>query len=405
MSTDTATDRKYGVRDLRRTFSARRVLLPVVLGLVAAAWLLYNDLGRARFSQVADGTGTYTWVDANGDGEAGLGDPAEFTPAAGTGNYRKQTALDLLRDIEWTWRSTFWLLLALMATAARDFGYMMRLRMLTDRYLGWRQSFETIMLWEFASAMTPSVVGGSGIAMFILSREGIPLGRSTAVVMVTALMDELFYVCAVPLVLLGVGTQRLFPPELDLATWGLSLIAFFWVAYAFVAALCAIMFLGVIAKPRAFKYLLLAAFKLPLLRRWRPQMTKVGDDIVTTSAELRERPKRFWLRVFGTTCLSWGARFLVINFLVMAFFNHLGFMDNLLIYARQLVLWVVLLIAPTPGASGVAEVLFSSFLRDLFPIAAFVGVIALLWRFLTNYLYLLLGAIVLPRWLRRTGKD
>ena len=55
----------------------------------------------------------------------------------------------------------------------RDLGYMYRIRVLTDKYLSWRKSFDVIMLWEFASALTPSVVGGSGIAIFILNREKI----------------------------------------------------------------------------------------------------------------------------------------------------------------------------------------------------------------------------------------
>lgn len=39
---------------------------------------------------------------------------------------------------------------------------------LSDGHLSWRQSFNVTFLWEFASALTPSVVGGSGIAMFII---------------------------------------------------------------------------------------------------------------------------------------------------------------------------------------------------------------------------------------------
>jgi glycosyltransferase 2 family protein len=31
-------------------------------------------------------------------------------------------------------------------------------------------------------------------------------------------------------------------------------------------------------------------------------------------------------------------------------------------------------------------------------------VVALLWRMLTYYLYLFLGAVVLPKWVRRTSK-
>jgi uncharacterized protein (TIRG00374 family) len=77
---------------------------------------------------------------------------------------------------------------------------------------------------------------------------------------------------------------------------------------------------------------------------------------------------------------------------------------HLLMYARQIVLWVVLLISPTPGASGAAEFAFVGFMRDLLPAGALLVVVALLWRMLTYYLYLFVGAVVLPRWVRRTNR-
>ena len=90
-----------------------------------------------------------------------------------------------------------------------------------------------------------------------------------------------------------------------------------------------------------------------------------------------------------------------LNFLAAAFFP-VG--SHLLMYARQIVLWVVLLISPTPGASGAAEFAFVGFMRDLLPAGALLVVVALLWRLLTYYLYLFVGAVVLPRWLRVTGR-
>ena len=76
--------------------------------------------------------------------------------------------------------------------ACRDLAYMYRIRVLTDNEISWRNSFDTIMLWEFASAISPSIVGGSGVAIYIVNKEGVKIGRSTAVVMVSALLDEPF---------------------------------------------------------------------------------------------------------------------------------------------------------------------------------------------------------------------
>ena len=91
----------------------------------------------------------------------------------------------------------------------------------------------------------------------------------------------------------------------------------------------------------------------------------------------------------------------MLNFLAAAFFPV---SDHLLMYARQLVMWIVLLISPTPGASGAAEFAFSGFMSDLLPVGASLVLIALLWRVITYYIYLLAGAVVGPRWVKRTRR-
>lgn len=387
-------------QDFRSTFRLRRVLIPVVIGMLAAGWLLWRDLVKERYEHVGPGLGDHQWLDANANRIADLSDAAEFKPVGdGLGEYKRMSARETLRSINWTWHSTLWFVLAVVATAFRDLGYIYRIRVLSDGHLSWRQSFNVTFLWEFASALTPSVVGGSGIAMFIIGREGIALGRATAIVLVTALMDELFYVVMVPIVFFGVGMDHLFPAELDNAFWGLPIKTIFWIGYGFILLLVGIIFYSVFFRPRAFKLTLLNIFKLPLLRRWRPQVVKVGDDIATTSAELKGKPKRFWAKAFGATCFSWASRFLVINLIAAAFFNV---NDHLLLYARQLIMWVILLISPTPGGSGVAEIAFAGFFHDLLPAVGYIGAIVILWRLLSYYLYLFMGTVILPRWYRRT---
>lgn len=390
-----------GEQDFRSTFRLRKVLIPILIGVVAAGWLLWRDLAKVRYEQVGAGRGDHAWHDANGNGIVDVSDAAEFTDVgAGRGDYRRMTARETLGSIQWTWHSTGWILLALVATAFRDLGYIYRIRVLSDGHLSWRQSFNVTFLWEFASALTPSVVGGSGVAMFIIGREGIALGRATAIVLVTALMDELFYVIMVPIVFLAVGMQHLFPAALDHAFWGMSIPLVFWAGYGFILLLVGIIFYSVFFRPRAFKFALLRIFKLPFLRGWRPQVIRVGDDIAITSEELKGKPKRFWAKAFAATCFSWANRFLVVNLVAAAFFSV---NDHLLLYARQLIMWVILLISPTPGSSGVAEIAFAGFFRDLLPAVGYIGAIAILWRLLSYYLYLFMGTLILPRWYRRTG--
>ena len=389
-------------RDLTNKLSVRKIILPVVLGLLVAGAMLYNNLTSVYFEQAVNGN--YTWVDANDDGQVQTGDEEEFVfSETKSGDYNKITYKEVFSRINWHWYSWVWLLVSLIMVAVRDLGYMYRIRFLTDNQLSWRQSFDVIMLWEFASALTPQWVGGSGVAIYILHREGITVGRSSAVVMVTALLDELFYILMVPLIFIAVGTELLFPVSLEKEIFGvvLNTQGIFWVGYGFIVFLTLFILLAVIFFPRLFKFVLLKIFRIKFLQRWRYTVIQIGDDIINTSKELRGKKIGYWLKAFLATLFSWTARYWVVNFLLLTV-TPVG--NHLLVYARQLVMWVIMLISPTPGGSGLAEVAFSGFLADLIPLGL-AGALALIWRLLSYYPYLFVGAFVLPRWLSRTAKN
>ena len=100
--------------------------------------------------------------------------------------------------------------MAVAFEAIRDLGYMYRICLMTDKKVSWKNSFQVIMLWEFASALTPSVVGGSAVALYIVTKEIKNTGKATAIVMITALLDELFYIIMVPIIFVLVGLTDLF---------------------------------------------------------------------------------------------------------------------------------------------------------------------------------------------------
>jgi uncharacterized protein (TIRG00374 family) len=294
--------------------------------------------------------------------------------------------------------SIFYIVLAFALMGVRDFCYIWRLRILTDKQIGWRDAFQVILLWEFASSVTPSMVGGSAFAIFFLNAERVKLGRSTAIVMVTALLDELFYIIMVAAILLMTGSS-LFHIN---TVFHFNPIPYFIVGYIFIIVLTSIISIGLFAAPHGLKRILVAVFSLPLLKRWKAKAEKTGDDIVISSQELKGQSWRYWLKAFGATAFSWTARFLVLNCLILAANPNMEFQfgQQLLIYAKQLVMWVILLISPTPGASGIAEFSFSAFFGDLFS-GDLQHAVALIWRAISYYPYLIIGLIVLPLWLAK----
>lgn len=313
------------------------------------------------------------------------------------------TSWELLRQFAWSTRSSYALLGVLGCVLVRDLGYIIRLRVLSFGAFNWRQATENILLWELASALTPSVVGGSAVAVVILKRDGLRWGKSLATVFATAMMDEAFYLLAVPLAFLWAtsGGHAIFPDVpagFESAAWGAQSV--FWLAYAFIATLTATMLFGLVLKPQATHRLLLWAKSTRVLKRWSERIGAWADDLLEASHTIRNAPLRYWVKGFAATCSSWTARFVTLNMVLLVFYPQV---EHAAVLARQLLLWLVLSISPTPGSSGAAELGLPAFLSDLTGLA-YIAAVVLLWRTFTYFIYLVAGAFVLPSWLVRTQR-
>ncbi|MFD2513288.1 lysylphosphatidylglycerol synthase transmembrane domain-containing protein [Pontibacter locisalis] len=331
---------------LQKQFSLRNILLPILLGLGVISYMLYKNYEPEQLQ---------TLVQAN----------------------------------------PFWIGMALLVLFIRDFGYMYRIRHITDKVLTWKQSFNVIMLWEFASCALPSVVGGSTIAAYILNKEKIPLGRSIAQVMLTALLDNLYFVLAVPLVLLFTKGQ-LFPEMIGLnETLRQSIGIAFFISYLMIAVYAFSMFYALFINPKAVKNLLIRAGQLKPLRRWKEPLFRHANDLLIASKHMRTKKVSYWLHASLSTFFVWTARYIIIGCLIAAF-TELSTYDHLIIFARNLIYKIVLFVSVTPGGAGFAEISFPAFFGAF--VGSFTTIVVLLYRLLTYYLYLLAGAFIFPRW-------
>jgi len=390
------------VDDIKSQLRGSKIWIPVLIGLGMAVYLLHSSLTAVRYE--ADLVGPYSWVDGNGDGIIDPTSDQEFQISTdGTGGYQRITYNETLQRVDWTGRALLFLGLALLCLVIRVMAYIIRLKVLSDGAFNWRQCRDIVLLWEFASAVTPSVVGGSAIAVFFLNREGMSLGKGTAIVMVTAMMDELFYVTMVPLILITVGGAALFPDDWQMRLFGQELTAegFFWVGYSFTFVLLFILIYAVFINPRAFRFILLKIFSLPFLLRWKYRIVQWGNDLMATSKELKGKPFSYWIKGLSATYVSWTFRFILLNCLLLMVVPSI---DDLLAFAKQLVMWMIMLISPTPGSSGVAEFAFYQFFGGSVVPLSLVGLLAILWRLLSYFPYLFAGVLILPRWLARTSK-
>jgi uncharacterized protein (TIRG00374 family) len=385
---------------VQQSFSSWKIKLAILLGVGISLWMLYRGISEERFITVENKSGDYSWIDANGDGKVNTNIPSEFH-AVPNGDYVKQTFTDALSAIQWSSRTFLWLGVALLFMVGRDFFYMLRIRLLTNKELTWKSSFSVIMLWEFASALSPGVVGGAAVAMFILKREKIALGRSTAIVLITTLFDNLFYIILIPIVFLFIGQADLFPKE---TSGSLTVQYVFWIGFSVILFLSLFLFSAIFIAPHLAGKLLVAVCRLPFLSKWRDRAIQTGNDIVIAAAEFKKENLFYWIKLFLITCGSWISRYLVINAVLQAFLV-IGFMDHILILGKQLVLWLFMLISPTPGASGVAEYAFGELLSGFSESALLLATMAIIWRLISYFPYLFIGAILLPRWMSMKNKE
>jgi len=331
---------------LQQQFAARKILLPVAVGLGVIGFMLYRN----------------------------------YEPAQ----------LQILLQA-----SPFWLGITVLVLLVRDYGYIYRIRYVTEKALSWKQSFQVIMLWEFASCALPSVVGGSTVAAYILYKEHIPLGKSVAQVMVTALLDNLYFVLAVPVVLLLAEGPVL--PGLDVLSPAVrsSLKLAFGVSYCLVTLYAGLMWYALFINLKAIKSLLIRMIMSRFMKRWRISLFNHANELLVASEHMRYKSAGYWWKASVSTVFVWTSRYAIIGCLIAAF-TSLSADEHLLVFTRNLVYKVVLMMSFTPGAAGLAEISFPAFFGMF--LGGFTTVIVLLYRLLTYYLYLLLGAVVFPRW-------
>lgn len=363
----------------------------ILIGLVVVGVLLYFNIKQVRFIEVPDNLGSHCWIDFNQNGKVDLQDSQEFYFCKG-GRYRQELLTDVLTAINWTSYSLIFLFGSVLFMALRDVFYMVRIRLLAQEKLSWRASFKTIMLWEFASALSPGVMSGAAVAMFILHRERIPLGKSTAIVMVTAMLDNLFFAIMIPVVFLIYGGPALFPLNSGMES-------VFWAGYSVFLLIFLFFFSSVFSLPNLIPSVLKLVVQLPVIRRWKEQAEKTASDIRISSVEMRTFNSIYWLKLTGVTFGSWMSRFLVINCLMAAFIN-ISIFEHALVLSKQFILWLFMRMSPTPGGSGVAEYAFGELMAPFGSSVVLILGLAFFWRILSYYSYLIIGSFILPKWLR-----
>lgn len=287
--------------------------------------------------------------------------------------------------------------LALVFVAGRDFGLAWRFHTICSPDLSWGRALRVDLMCAFTSAITPSAVGGSALAVFYLNTEGVKVGRAAALTLTTLFLDELFFVVFCPVIALCVPMADLFGSGAMQTGFLQGVQIVFWVVYAGIVVYTALLYLGIVWKPELAGRLLRGLFSIRPLRRWLPKAESTAANMIETSRWIKTCPRSWWVKVFGATTLSWFSRYLVVSAL---FWGVAPGVPWLLVFARQFVVWVVLMVSPTPGSSGISEWMFTEYYGDLIGNTDVSLIIAMIWRIITYYVYLAIGSVMISTYFR-----
>lgn len=354
MKTDHSDHIKKHEHRILESIGIRKIIWPILLGAAVVAVLIWRQFDPAEFSRIPLNSHTLVWI-----GVAG--------------------ALLIIRHL----------------------AYAYRLHVLSGHFFSWLKSIELIFIWEFSSAVSPTSLGGSAVALFMLAQEKLSAAKTTALVIYTVILDTLFFLTLIPALFFIFGPQIIRPGMdslWDQTGWGLTflLVLLLMLAYG------SFFFYGLIINPKPLRKLLVVFTRISIFKRYKRDAVNLGNDLVVASRELKSRSWRVPLFSFLATAVAWTCRFLILNALVLAFVEDVRFswIEQLLLYGRSGTMFMIMAFSPTPGGSGFAEFVFGGFLSDFIP-EGIAPIMATIWRLLTYYFYVFAGLLIIPNWVRK----
>jgi uncharacterized protein (TIRG00374 family) len=305
-------------------------------------------------------------------------------------------SLQAVAGVEWPW------LLVGLALASMDWiGGGLRLWVLARHVLPHPSLKGCILaggMGAWAAYVTPLNSGAGPMTMYTLRRYGVPLPVAVAATFMSFVATVAFFGIAGPLAI-AFGAGRSLGHKGNIL--GLSLYDLFLGSLGIVAVIGFAM-LVIMVFPRFAADLIhrLAEAVGRRSRRVGARLEKVRTGIEETQASVVAfKSWRGLLAMIWATILSGPshANKLLAGYVTLrALGVHVNFVDVLLL---QTLVMFLLYFAPTPGASGIAEVLSAAVMsvyipRELSPIYTLV------WRFILSYCTIGFGFIVFSTWVR-----
>ena len=249
------------------------------------------------------------------------------------------------------------------------------------------QSLKVGLIGLYYCALTPSSTGGQPMQVVYMRRDGIPVGTATSIVSIKFVIYELS-LCA--LYIAGMCLRgSYFYTNHNEAFW-LAVLGFVINLIAVVVIILALVNQKLVLKIGCWVISLLA--RLRIIKK-KEQAVENFEHTIEDYHEAATYIAKHKLRAFGSFWISvLNLSFLfVIPYLIYLSFGYSA--NNILdVFTMEAMLFLAVSFFPLPGAAGASETGFVFFFGPFFGAAKYVAM--LIWRFLTYYMMLIVGSLI-----------
>ena len=254
-----------------------------------------------------------------------------------------------------------------------DGSRLMHLVKISNERITLYQAVQVIFGNYFLALLTPGATGGAVAQVMFLRHAGVPTGKAAVLAIVRTLLSIFFLALCMPFIFLH--DEGIIPGFSNDVLMGVTL-----------AALLGIVALVVGAR-RGYLDSLVILIARRLCAKRRRQLFALYRDTKSAVALLTGAP-RAMLVVFAES----GLNLLCIYAIVPCLLLGLGVtdVDWYTVMGRMIFLNMLLYFSPTPGGSGIAEGGFVLLFAATVP-AGTVGIVAVCWRLIAEYLPFLIG--------------
>lgn len=235
------------------------------------------------------------------------------------------------------------------------------------------QAVQVVFGNYFLAMLTPGATGGAVAQLMFLRKAGVPTGKATVLVFVRTVVSILFLLLCLPFIFLH--DSHILPGVSNKWLGAVSFGVFLLFAALFAAM-----------RANLLNHLAVRIARKLVLPR-RRMFINIYRDTQNAIRLLGSAPKAMIL-VFIESGLSLMAIYAVVPCLLLGLGVHDA--DWYTVMGRMIFLNMLLYFTPTPGGSGIAEGGFVLLFSDSVP-AGTVGVIAVGWRLIAEYIPFLLG--------------